>query len=106
MLRFLPLAASLLASLTLFSAVAVPSASAQASPAYRMVLATPTDGRFVAGETQWRCGAESCVAGASTSRPAIVCAQAARKLGKVESFTVKGEAIAAEDLESCNKRAK
>jgi hypothetical protein len=106
MLRFLPLAASLLASVTLFGAVAVPSASAQVSPTYLMVLASPTDGRFIAGDTQWRCGAEGCVGGSSKSRPAIVCAQAARKLGKVASFTVKGEAIATDDLESCNKRAK
>lgn len=106
MLRFLPLAASVLASVTLFGAVAVPSASAQASSVYRLVLATPTDGRFVAGETQWRCDAGGCVAGASKSRPAIVCAQAARELGKVESFAVKGASIASADLGSCNKRAK
>ncbi len=106
MLRFLPLAASLLASVTLFGAVSVPIAAAESGPAYRMVLAAPTDGKMVAGETAWRCGADGCVASMSTSRPAIVCAQAARKLGKVESFTVKGEAIPAADLESCNKRAK
>ncbi len=106
MIRFLPLFASVLASAMLFGAVAVPSAAAETGPTYRMVLASPAQGKFVAGETLWRCGTQDCAAGSGTSRPAIVCAQAARKLGKVESFTVKGEALSAEDLESCNKRAK
>jgi hypothetical protein len=106
MLRFLPLAASLLATATLFGAVSVPLAAATAGPAYHMVLASPAEGRFIAGETPWRCASDGCVAPSGNSRPAIICAQAARKLGRVESFTVKGEAIAAEELESCNKKAK
>jgi hypothetical protein len=106
MIRLLPLAASLLATITLFSAVTVPVAAAEAGPAYRMVLATPTEGRFIAGETPWRCGGDGCIAPAGKSRPAIICAQAARSLGRVESFSVRGEAIAAKDLESCNKKAK
>ena len=48
----------------------------------------------------------TCVAPKSSSRPAVVCAALVRETGAVRSFTVDGQALAAEQLEKCNARAR
>lgn len=96
---------SLLAALATVGAFAVPVA-AQA-PAYRAVpVVAVTAQNVVVGETLWKCGAEGCTTVKTTSRPAILCAQAVKKVGKLESFTVGGIAFGADDLAKCNAKAK
>ena len=98
MLRFATLLA---ASLTLTGV-----AQAQ-SPLYRAIPATaPTKASVIADGVMWRCGTEGCVATNATSRPAIVCVQAARQVGKLTSFSVGTAAFDADALAKCNTKAK
>jgi hypothetical protein len=78
------------------------------APMFKLVPAAAVTSAksVVVGETLWRCGPNGCVAGESNSRPAIVCAQAARKVGKIESFTANGTAFSADELAKCNEKAK
>jgi hypothetical protein len=77
-------------------------------PAYRAVPATALASvdSVIADGVLWRCGAEGCVATNATSRPAIVCAQAARKVGKLTSFSVGSQAFDEAALAKCNAKAK
>jgi hypothetical protein len=66
----------------------------------------PSKAKFLARDTLWRCAEAHCVAAESGSRPAIVCAVLARQVGPLRSFTVAGQALAAEELDHCNGRAR
>ncbi len=70
------------------------------------MLTCPSEGRLVLRDTFWRCGEAGCGAAESSSRPAIVCAVLAREVGALRSFTVQGRALAAEELDKCNARAR
>lgn len=106
MKKLLAAFASFSTAFLLISATTTPAFAA--APAYRLVPAAAVASvqSVVVGETLWRCGPNGCVAGESTSRPAVVCAQAARKVGKIESFTANGTAFSAEELAKCNEKAK
>lgn len=106
MVRTLSLSAALITSIAVLGATTAP-AFAQA-PSYRAVpsVAIAQADTVVAGETLWRCAPGGCTATKATSRPAIVCAQAARKIGRLDSFTVGGEALDADTLAKCNAKAK
>lgn len=101
MVRMLSIAA---AAATLLAAV---PAVAQA-PAYRAVPSTPAKSvqNVVIGETLWKCAPDGCTTVASTSRPAILCAQTVKKVGKLDSFTANGAAFGADELAKCNAKAK
>jgi hypothetical protein len=91
------------ASLALLS---VAPAMAQ-SPAYRAVPVTAAAAdTVIADGVLWRCGDNGCTATNATSRPAIVCAQAVRKVGKLASFTVGTTAFDEAALAKCNAKAK
>jgi hypothetical protein len=97
-----------LATALMFSlGTAIGPAQAQ-SPAYRAVPATAVASAdsVIADGVLWRCGAEGCVATNATSRPAIVCAQAARKVGKLASFSVGTQPFDEAALAKCNAKAK
>jgi hypothetical protein len=53
----------------------------------------------------WNCGESTCVGTKSSSRPAIVCAVLVKKIGRLRSFQVAGEALAPAALEACNAHA-
>ena len=99
-----------LASLsTAFLLIGAATSPAMASaPMYKLVpaIAVTAAKSVVVGETLWRCGPNGCVAGQSNSRPAVVCAQAARKVGRIESFTANGTAFSVDELAKCNEKAK
>jgi hypothetical protein len=91
----------LLLSLALLSTPALAAAGFQAEPAAR-----PSQERFVARESVWRCTDAGCVStNRTSSRPAIVCAALARQVGTLRTFSADGRAFGAEELESCNSRA-
>ena len=94
-------------ALTLSLGAAIEPAQAQ-SPAYRAVPATAlaSADSVIAYGVLWRCGSEGCVATNATSRPAIVCAQAARKVGKLTSFSVGTQPFDEAALAKCNAKAK
>lgn len=96
------------ATATMLIGGAATPALASTGPAYRLVpvAAVTTTKPVIVNETLWRCTTDGCVASQSTSRPSIVCAQAARKVGKLESFTANGTAFSADELAKCNQKAK
>ncbi len=106
MKKILAVLASFSTAFLLISATTSPAFAA--APMYKLIPATAVASvkSVVVGETLWRCGPTGCVAGQSNSRPAVVCAQAARKVGKIESFTANGAAFTAEELAKCNEKAK
>ena len=93
-------------TLLMFTAAATPAFAAPA-PAYRLVpvAAAPAD-QVIVRDMLWKCGPNGCTAAQANSRPAIVCAQAARKVGKLTSFAVSGVEFDAAALEACNAKAK
>ena len=69
--------------------------------------ARPAQARFVARDSVWRCTDSNCVSTNRTStRPAVVCAALARQVGTLKSFSADGRAFGAEELQSCNARAR
>ncbi len=70
---------------------------------YRADLANPpAQTRLVAHDIIWKCTDSSCVAGKGGSRPVIMCAALARKLGPVTNFVAGDKALGADELASCN----
>jgi hypothetical protein len=98
--------AALATSALLFTASATPAFAG--APAYRLapVAAMSTATTVIVRDVLWKCDGAGCVATSATSRPAIVCATAARKIGKIASFTANGQDFTAEELAACNKKAK
>jgi len=95
-----------LAAAALAFGVVVP-ASAQA-PTYRVVpvVKMASADSVVVGETLWNCGTAGCTTAKATSRPAIVCEQAAKKFGKLESFAAGTNTFDEAALAKCNAKAK
>jgi hypothetical protein len=88
-----------------FGAALTPSPAQAASvPFYRAEVASTAkaEPRPIASGMAWKCAENVCTAGEATSRPAIVCARLAKKVGPIESFTAGGKAFEAEDLARCN----
>lgn len=91
----------------LAASLAFAGTASAAAPTYRAVPAAAVAVETVIADgVLWRCGAQGCLATNATSRPAIVCAQAARKVGKLESFLVGTQPFDAEALAKCNTKAK
>ena len=105
--RIVALAAAVGTSTLLFLATTSP-AFAQGGVGYHVVPAVaPASGEaWVASDVIWKRSGEGYVAPQANSRPAIVCAQAAKKIGKVVSFTAQGEAFDEAALAKCNEKAK
>jgi hypothetical protein len=104
--RILPMIASLAMSLLVLSATASPAFATRTAPDFRLTAVTPVTGTKISGETLWRCNTTGCTAAAGNSRPAIICAQAARALGPLESFSFRDTAFEADALAKCNAKAK
>jgi hypothetical protein len=103
--RILPLIASAAMSFVVLTATATPAFAQRGGPDYRLTTAAPMSGTAVAGDTLWRCDATGCSASASTSRPAVTCAQAAKKVGRLDSFSFRGQAFDEAALAKCNEKA-
>jgi hypothetical protein len=101
--------------LTAFAAISItaglfgatsPAYANRGEPDYRVVPVEAVSGTKIASDVAWRCTGDACTASNATSRPGIVCAKIVREVGKVSSFTYKGEALDAEALAKCNTRAR
>jgi hypothetical protein len=105
--RFVAFAAAFGASALLFLATTTP-AFAQGSVGYQLVpVTTPASGEaLVSSDVIWKRAGEGYVAPKANSRAAIVCAQAAKKVGKVASFTADGQAFDDAALAKCNEKAR
>jgi hypothetical protein len=91
-----------------FAAGLVALAPAQAAPRagyYQATLAAALaePRKEVLDGVVWNCAGDSCAGTRGGSRPVIVCGRLAHKVGEIASFTVAGDALAAEDLAACNK---
>ena len=103
----LPAILALLGTAASFAMTAAPARAAAPGAFYTVTLAAPLAAptKMVEGETLWSCAGSECSAARDTSRPAVVCARLARKVGQVTRFvTPKGE-MPAEDLARCNVAA-
>ena len=93
-------------SATLFVGAGTPAFAG--TPAYRLVPATAfaAADKIVARDVLWSCAGNACVANITTSRPEIVCAVAAKKIGQLSAFSANGRDFSVEELAKCNTRAK
>ena len=91
---------SALLAFALFSTPVLAAPAFEADP-----TAKPAAERIVLRDTIWRCGDAGCAAGKSSSRPAVVCAVFAKKVGSLRSFSAEGQALSPEELEKCNARS-
>jgi hypothetical protein len=90
----------------MLNAVILAAALSASAPHYRAEpVSTPTHARIVLRDIMWNCGETGCVGTKSSSRPAIVCALLVKKIGRLRSFQVAGEALAPAALEACNAHA-
>lgn len=83
-------------------AAATPAAAAN----YSAKLVAPTNGRIVARDINWACGAGACQGATAESRPAVLCEALAKRAGKLDSFAVDGRAFSTTQLDKCNTAAK
>ncbi len=80
---------------------------AQAQPTvYHAVPVTASRQNVIVDGVMWLCNASECAATNATSRPAIACAQAVRKIGRLASFAVGTVAFGDVELTTCNAKAK
>lgn len=100
----------LFAAIMAFTATVIlasaPAAAAK-GPYYVAKLAAPVEEaktEIIRGVV-WQCAGDTCMARKANSRPGNVCAALVKKMGTVETFTVRGEALADDDLSSCNAKA-
>ena len=105
-LHILPMIASIAMTVVTIGVSVSPAYANRGAPDYRLTLEQAASGTKVARETLWRCGTEGCTASSGTSRPEITCAHAVREVGKVTSFSFKGEAFDADALAKCNAKAR
>ena len=89
-------------ALSALLAAAAPAAAAN----YSAKLATPANGRIIARDISWSCGADACEGATQESRPAVICEGLAKRAGKVDSFLVDGRAFSSAEIAKCNASAK
>ena len=103
--KIIPVAAAAAMSFFVLGATVQPVQAARSAD-YRLTTQAPASGTFVASDTLWVCGDTGCTAATSTSRPAMVCSSAARKIGALSSFTFREQAFDADALAKCNAKAR
>ena len=87
----------------LLAALAIAAPASAATYAGKPVA--PAEGRIVARDIVWNCGADSCRGSTEESRPQVLCQSLAKKAGRLENFAVNGRAFAEADLAKCNAAA-
>jgi hypothetical protein len=105
--KFVAFAAAVLTSSVLIG-VTSNEAFAASGAAYRLtpVSAVTAAETVIANETLWKRVGDTYIASQSNSRPAIVCAQVVKKIGKVERFEANGQAFDTDALAKCNEKAR
>ena len=87
--------------------IAAFAASAPAAAAtYSAKLTVPVSERIIARDIAWACGPAACQGATEESRPVVLCQGLAKRAGRIESFTVDGRALGADQLAKCNAAAK
>jgi len=104
--KIIPVAAAAAMSFFVLSATVQPVQAARGADYRLTTQQAPASTTFVASDTLWSCGDNGCTAAKSTSRPTMVCASAARKVGALSSFTFREQAFDADALAKCNANAR
>ena len=84
----------------------IASAAPAAAANYSAKLTSPANGRIVARDINWACGAGACQGATAESRPAVLCEALAKRAGKLDSFAVDGRAFSSAQLDKCNAAVK
>ena len=84
----------------------IASAAPAAAANYSAKLTLPTNGRIVARDINWACGAGACRGATNESRPAVLCEALAKRAGKLDTFAVDGRPFSSAQLDKCNTAAK
>jgi hypothetical protein len=82
------------------------AAAPAAAATYSAKPAAPASARIAANDILWTCGSGSCVGSTENSRPVVLCQGLAKQAGRIDSFTVNGRELAADDLARCNAAAR
>ncbi|MCX7284107.1 MAG: hypothetical protein NTX28_08680 [Novosphingobium sp.] len=103
--QLLPAVLALAGTVASFAMTAAPVRAATNGPFYSATLTRPMDGtqKLVQKGVLWKCEGTDCSAPRDTSRPVIVCARLAQKVGPVARFATPQGELAAEDLARCNE---
>jgi len=105
--QLLPAVLALAGTAASFAMTAAPVRAAANGPFYSATLTRPMDGaqKLVQKGLLWKCEGAECFAARDTSRPVIVCARLAQKVGPVARFATPQGELAADDLARCNEAA-
>jgi hypothetical protein len=97
-------AAASLSSMVMMQA-STASAQAPGSSYFTAELAAPVEKttKIIQGVV-WQCEGTVCTGSKATSRPINACTRLARKMGDVTAFTTRSEAMAGEELATCNAK--
>ena len=88
----------------LLAALALAAPASAATYAGRPA-APRSEAKFVARDIIWTLSGGSYRGQTETSRPLVLCQSLAKRAGRLESFTVNGNALAEADLAKCNTAA-
>lgn len=104
--KLVPALVALLGAATAFVVTAAPVWAAN-GPFYSATLTRPMDGahKIIQKGVLWKCEGAECSAPRDVSRPVIVCARLAQKVGPVARFGTPRGVLGAEDLARCNQSA-
>ena len=82
------------------------AATPSTAATYSAKLTAPAAQRIIARDITWACGPAACQGATNESRPVVLCQSLAKRAGRVESFTVNGQAIGPAELGRCNSAAR
>jgi hypothetical protein len=100
--QILTIAAALVAPLSVQA-----QTQSSASGASLVLKAPSAKAEFISDGVAWSCKDLTCEAASAPDLPvSMICARVVRITGAVESFTVKGKALTADQLATCNTKAK
>jgi hypothetical protein len=89
-----------------FIAVATLAAPAIAGTYSAKPVAAPTSAKIIGKDISWARDGDTYRGSTEASRPVIICADLAKRTGRIESFTADGKQLSAEQLAKCNSAAK
>jgi hypothetical protein len=102
--QFAFVAAATISSLVMMQ-TSTASAQTPSSGYFTAELAAPVEKttKIIQGVV-WQCEGTVCSGSKATSRPINACARLSRKMGEVTAFTTRNEAMAGEELATCNAK--
>ena len=90
--------------------LAIAAAALAASPTgaanYSAKLIAPATQRIIARDITWNCGPAACQGATEESRPSVLCQSLAKRVGRVGTFIVNGQAFGQAELDRCNTAAR